>query len=609
MDRRPALLLLAVLGAGVFLAGLELMVTAVALPSILGDLADPNGPSAWIELRKASWIINGYLLVYILTMPLAGRLADLWGARRLFIGALVVFVTGSALAGASQNLDQLIAARLVQAVGGGVLVPVGTAAASHLFGGAMRPRALGVIGALTFLGMAAGPLVGSLILASVHPEGALAAAGAGPNDPLTAVLVPAWRWVFYLNVPIGLVALVLGWAASAGWETPRRAGRVDARGAALFGLALVAGLVGLTLLGSRQLAGSAADPGLVTLGLLAIAAIASAVGVVRGLRVHDPFLDPRLFASRTFSSAALVSLLTGYGFATAIIGGAVFVDRVLYGGPAEQRVALGALAGATALGALVSGFAVRFISLRAVTLAGLALSIGGFAAMASWTAATTIGAVALALAAYGFGFGLTVTPRSTAAVEAAGRRAFGVASAVVTVARMIGMAVGLAILTAYGSTTIDRIAGEVYATPDAYKAVIPAALRNRPLKDPFVVDALEAMGVARGGRDHGRPVRRRGRGHPGRGPAVAGAGRPAGAYAASRRARRRRTRRRWPRPIRTRPRPLNRRTTQLPRPKAASPSKPASPSSRPRYPSSRPARSGWRPWSATPCRSPRAPRR
>ena len=143
MDRRSALVLLAVIGIGVFLAGLELLVTAVALPSILADLADPTGGSAWVELRKASWIINGYLLVYILTMPIAGRLADLWGARRLFIGALAVFIVGSALAGASQTLDQLIAARLVQAVGGGVLVPVGTAAASHLFGGAARPRALG----------------------------------------------------------------------------------------------------------------------------------------------------------------------------------------------------------------------------------------------------------------------------------------------------------------------------------------------------------------------------------------------------------------------------------------------------------------------------------
>ena len=102
--------------------------------------------------------------------------------------------------------------------------------------------------------------------------------------------------------------------------------------------------------------------------------MATLVTVVRGARLADPFLDPRLFRSVTFSSAALVSLLTGYAFATAIIGGAVFVDRVLYGGPDQQRFALGALAAATALGALVSGFAVRFLSLRLVTLVGLARS-------------------------------------------------------------------------------------------------------------------------------------------------------------------------------------------------------------------------------------------
>ena len=119
VDRRSAYALLAVFGAGVFLAGLELMITAVALPSILADLVDANGTSAWIELRKASWIINGYLLVYILMMPLAGRIADLWGARRPFIAALAIFTIGSALAGMAQNLDQLIAARLVQAVGAG----------------------------------------------------------------------------------------------------------------------------------------------------------------------------------------------------------------------------------------------------------------------------------------------------------------------------------------------------------------------------------------------------------------------------------------------------------------------------------------------------------
>jgi predicted GNAT family acetyltransferase len=225
--------------------------------------------------------------------------------------------------------------------------------------------------------------------------------------------------------------------------------------------------------------------------LLASAAVLAVLAVASGLRRSDPFLDLRLFANGTFSSAALVSLLTGYAFATAIVGGAVFVDRVLYGGPDQQRIALGALAGATALGALASGFAVRRFSLRVVTLAGLLL--GGLALwqMAGWSPATPIGGVAVGLAGFGLGFGLTVTPRSTAAVEAVGRRFFGMASATVTVARMIGMAVGLAVLVAYGSTTIERLTAQVYSTPDAYRTFVPPALQGRGLKDGLVVNALE----------------------------------------------------------------------------------------------------------------------
>ena len=227
VSRGASLVLLGVLGAGVFLAGLELMITAVALPSIVVDLARRAGSpsSGWTQLRRASWIVNGYLLVYVATMPLAGRLADLWGARRLFLGALAIFTLGSFLAGAAQTLDELIAARLVQAVGGGILVPVGdgrrrrTCSSGH-----DRPRALGVIGALTFLGMAAGPFVGAAILRAVHAESALAAAGISVGAAGRPALTPAWRWVFYLNVPIGIVALALAWAASSGWETPRRAG-------------------------------------------------------------------------------------------------------------------------------------------------------------------------------------------------------------------------------------------------------------------------------------------------------------------------------------------------------------------------------------------------
>src|SRR5829696_6532873 len=176
VSRFSAWSLLAVFGIGVFLAGLELMITATALPSILLDLAvtDELGKPAFSELRHASWIVNGYLLAYVVAMPLAGRLADVWGARRLFLGALVVFIVGSLIAGRGQSIDELILGRVIQGIGGGVLVPVGTAAASHLFEGHARPRALGIIGALTFLGMAAGPFVGAAVLGSIHAEAGLA---------------------------------------------------------------------------------------------------------------------------------------------------------------------------------------------------------------------------------------------------------------------------------------------------------------------------------------------------------------------------------------------------------------------------------------------------
>jgi MFS family permease len=494
VSRFTAWSLLAVFGIGVFLAGLELLITATALPSILLDLAvtDQLGKPAFSELRHASWIVNGYLLAYVVAMPLAGRLADVWGARRLFLSALVVFIIGSLVAGRGQTLDELIAGRIIQGIGGGVLVPVGTAAASHLFEGHDRPRALGIIGALTFLGMAVGPFLGAAILGGFSIASGLDRLGVPDPSAIRDALIPAWRWVFYVNVPIGIVALFIAWAASTGWETPRRRAGPDVVGAIVWSLALIAALGATTLIGVTDIGGP--DPLQVGGALVALAVVATLLTVVRGLRRPDPFLDPRLFRSVAFSSAALVSLLTGFAFATAIIGGAVFVDRVLYGGPDEQRFALGALAGATAFGALLSGFAVRVLSLRLVTLVGLVLCAATLWLMSGWTPAVTIGTVALVLGVFGFGFGLTVTPRSTAAVESAGRASFGMASAIVTVARMIGMAVGVAILTAHGSTTIDRLYDRLFsaANPNGWKDVIPAELRDRPLRDGLVVNALEA---------------------------------------------------------------------------------------------------------------------
>jgi MFS family permease len=483
MGRGLATLVLAVVGAGAFLSGLELMITAVALPAIVVDLAD------WTELRAASWIINGYLLVSIVVMPLAGKLGDRHGIRRVFLVALVIFVAGSILAGRATGLADLVAARLVQAVGGGSLVPVATAAASHLFTGMARPRALGAVGALTFLGMAAGPFVGAWIMQSIHPAAALEAAGI--HGALLDALAAPWRYVFYLNVPIGIALLAVGWAATAGWSQADHSSRLDLPGAVAVSIGLAALLLGVTLAGIEPIEGVPVEPAVLTAGLLLLALVAFVVTALLARRSAEPFVDPAWLRSPAFAAATLISLLTGYGFATAIIGGAVFVDRVLYGGPDAQRVALGALAAATAIGALASGLVLRGLGLRRTTLIGLGAATAALVRMSGWTPATSLAEVAAWLALFGLGFGLTVTPRSTAAVEALGARAFGAASAMVTVARMLGMALGLAALTAFGSTIIDRLWAAILATPDAYKAFIPVSLRDRAFNDGLVVQALE----------------------------------------------------------------------------------------------------------------------
>jgi MFS family permease len=483
MGRGVQILLLTVVGIGAFLSGLELMITAVALPAIVVDLAD------WTELRAASWIINGYLLVAIVVMPLAGQLADRHGVRRVFLTGLVIFIVGSLLAGRATSLGELIAARLVQALGGGSLIPVATAAASHLYEGPARPRALGIVGAVTFLGMAAGPFVGAWVMETIHPIGTLD--GLGIVGAARQALADPWRYVFYLNIPIGIATLALGWAAMAGWETPRRESRLDLPGAVAASIGLAALLLGITIAGSDPGRGLPLDPVLAAPALIALGLAALGISVLIGRRRPEPFIDAGWFRSRAFASAVLVSLLTGYGFATAIIGGAVFVDRVLYGGPDLQRVALGSLAAATAVGALVSGLALRALGLRLTTLIGLVAAILALTRMAAWTPEASISEVAGWLALFGFGFGFTVTPRSAAAVEALGRAAFGTASAAVTVARMIGMAIGLAALTAFGSTVIDRLWDSVYATPDAYRAFVPESLRDRAFNDGLVVQALE----------------------------------------------------------------------------------------------------------------------
>ena len=192
--RRPSpAAVLAVVCFGVFVAADDLTVVSTMLRQIIGDLNIPL-PDGW---DRAAWIVNSYLVAYVAVMPFMGRLSDVLGRRRVFVGALVLFIAGSAWTPFAGSLGPFIVARILTAAGGGAMVPVALAAVGDAFSEERRPGALGVLGAVDTIGWVWGPLFGALLVRFLN-----------------------WRWQFYLNIPLGLVAMAAAWWALQGLDRP-----------------------------------------------------------------------------------------------------------------------------------------------------------------------------------------------------------------------------------------------------------------------------------------------------------------------------------------------------------------------------------------------------
>ncbi|MEP7082987.1 MAG: hypothetical protein ABI841_08465, partial [Chloroflexota bacterium] len=228
--------------------------------------------------------------------------------------------------------------------------------------------------------------------------------------------------------------------------------------------------------------------------LVGVAALAAFVWLEG--RIRSPLIDLRLFRDRSFSAANAVSLLTGYTLATAIIGGPVFVNRVLFGTDQQSSVALTALTLAVAGGALLGGVLAGFIGERIVTLAGVAITAVALWLALGWGVDTDLDRLVRDLALFGAGFGLTVSPRATAAVEAAGAGAYGIASAMLQITRTIGMSVGLALLTSIGQNRIGELSALI-ADPALRDELVrdlgrPEFVGVDPATSLAMVDVLEA---------------------------------------------------------------------------------------------------------------------
>lgn len=428
----------AVAALGIFLAALDQTVIVTALWPISTDLQIPV-----TELDRAAWVVTAYLLGYTVALPLMGRVADVYGQRRIYMLALTLFTAGSILCALAPSLGWLIAARLLQAIGGGAVLPVGMAMVRHLFDDRRVPFMLGILGAVAEAGGVIGPLWGALVMKGM--DGWLNVVG--------------WRWIFWVNVPLCLLfgALMLRTPS-----LPRFPGKVDWAGAALLGGALLALSLGLATPGTvgawagLQASQTGPAPSWFTpqgLALLGLSALLFVLFVAWQRRAQVPLIPLQLFSRRNwpFSAANITNFMVGAALIITMVNVPLYVASVLQGTAEQGGFMLLRMTALIPVGALLGGFLGMRVPFRWVALAGLLVTAAGFWEMSMWSLAAPDSALNwVGLGLNGLGFGLLVSPVTATALQWGRLKQAALSAASVNLSRMVGMMVSLSVLTVLG---------------------------------------------------------------------------------------------------------------------------------------------------------------
>lgn len=436
--RPGGLRLLAVVALGVFIAADDQTSIVALLPTMVADL----GVTA-DEFYRISWVVNGYLLGYLAALPVVGRLADVYGHGRVYALSLCLFMLGSALVAVAPTMETAVAARALQAVGGGGVVPVAMAIVVDHLPARRRALGLGAIAAASEAGALLGPLWG----------GGLAE-------------LAGWRSVFWVNLPMAAPLAFAAWRL-AGRE--RRPGTVDWRGAAL----LVAALSLLTLgLVDDPLA---RRPPWQTAALLVAAVAAGGWFLRRAARGAEPLIRPALLGERGVRVALAASLLMGGGLITALIAVPLFANLVLAESPLAGGLTLMRLTVAVPLGAVAGGWWSGRWGVRAPLVAGNAAAAVGFAWLMTWDEGLSEFARTAPQLLAGFGFGLVIAPLGAAALQHAREAERAALASWLTLARMTGMLAGTALLTSRGLGRFYTRVGEVPFGSPEFAALVAEA--------------------------------------------------------------------------------------------------------------------------------------
>jgi EmrB/QacA subfamily drug resistance transporter len=394
---------------GMIMSILDTTIVNVALNTLHHDLHSP--------LAQVQWVITGYLLALAAVIPITGWAARRFGAKRVYLVSLTLFTLGSGLCGLSDSTTSLVLCRVLQGVGGGMIMPVAMMIMAHVAGPLRVGRVMAVVSMPAMLAPILGPVVGGVILQNLH-----------------------WSWIFFVNVPIGLIAFVLGWRM-----LPRTdsgvAGRLDVLGVVLLSGGSAAFVYGVSELGSGAALGSVAvlAP---ALGGLAL----TALFCVHALRIERPLLDIRLYSNKVFAGASFAN----FGLGAALFGAMILVPLYYQQVRGENVIHTGLLNGPQGIGALIAMPIAGRLTQR---FGGGRIALGGVSLLCISTiplvfigAHTSIVLISLLLVVRGVSIGMSFMPAMTAAFASMRPEQISDATPQINVLMRLGGAIGTAVL-------------------------------------------------------------------------------------------------------------------------------------------------------------------
>jgi EmrB/QacA subfamily drug resistance transporter len=450
VPRRTLILITAGLLTGLLLGALDQTIVATAGPTVIRDL---QGFAVY------PWVFSAYILTQTVSMPIFGKLSDLYGRRKFLVLGLGIFMAGSVLSGAAQNIDQIIVFRAVQGIGSGAFFPIAIAVAGVVYPPAQRGRIQGVFASVFGISAVLGPSAGDFLTQALN-----------------------WRWIFYVNLPLGLVSVVLITLALKESRDINARPTVD-----WLGVSTLTAWITLLMLGF--LTGGSNWPwySWQEASLFSSAAGLFVIFIVAERRAPEPVVPLSLFRIRTVSAAAAVAFLTGIAMYAVISYVPLFVQAALAGSIDDSRNVLYAFMIPLVIGAVTGGqLATRSVGYRVILSVGLVVMSAGIFLLTTVTSTTSM----VQLMEYGgiMGAGLGVTfPVAILAIQySVSRRQIGIASSLAQFTRNLGGTIGLSVLgavqlNAFGS----QLASLLASVPAQFKA--QAALY---LSDPNRVDQL-----------------------------------------------------------------------------------------------------------------------